>query len=99
MNERLYNVKDLPVKLFINCKNSKRKAPPSVKFPKRNIGSGAGADTKDLLRVKISTCMRQQRKPYQERRSILQGKRTLKASLAWSMSSLDSFQLPLITLH
>ena len=49
MNERLYNVKDLPVKLFINCKNSKRKAPPSVKFPKRNIGSGAGADDKGSL--------------------------------------------------
>lgn len=29
MNERLQFVKDLPVKIFINCKNSKRKAAPS----------------------------------------------------------------------
>jgi hypothetical protein len=34
MAERLNHVKDLPVKLFINCKNTKRKAQPCLKYRK-----------------------------------------------------------------
>ena len=49
LNERLHGVKDLPVKIFINCKNSKRKATPQVKFPGRH--SEAPADEEFDIRA------------------------------------------------
>ena len=42
MNDKLKQVCDLPVKLFINCKNSKRK--PIVRFAKANPGGAEDLD-------------------------------------------------------